>query len=347
MDKKLFKLNFFQLLSLFLLITQSSYGFILDPIKSVFNKETVSESSIINYEDDYESKVHKYKKKLSNLDINGDERAKQKVYKKILQNYPKASIAKDAAYERGIYLIKKQKWTEAFQTLSLIKKYHPDSDRLTTVIELQFKCAESLMNSKKKVNFLGFGNSYKYNIESAPLFLNFAKLYPYDKNTPLALLYSAKVSENNESYETAIYSLKSIINDYPDSLITDQAYFLIAHIYSEFIKGPNYDLESTREAIRYCEDFIALYPNHEDLITIEVLYERMLNTLATNRVHLADHYYFNELDNAAAIIFYNEAITVAPNSQAAIEAKERLHAIELGIRPTTGRSILKKILLIK
>ena len=345
---KLFKINIFLLLFFFLLLIQSSYGNILEPVKSLFNKEILSEPSIINYEEDFEKRVLKYKKKLSNLDINGNgnERAKQQVYKKILQNYPKASIAKDAAYERGLYLIKKQKWIEAFQALSLIKIYHPDYDKLTNVIELQFKCAENVMNSKKKRDFLGFSNSYKYNIESAPLFLNYAKLYPYDKNTPLALLNSAKVSKNNKSYETAIYSLKSLINDYPDSPFTDQAYFLIAHIYSEFIKGPNYDLESTREAIRYCEDFIALYPDHENLITMEVLYERMLNNMATNRVHLADYYYFNKSDNVAAIIFYNEAITVAPNSQAAIEAKERLHAIEIGIRPTTGQSILKKILLI-
>ena len=89
-------------------------------------------------------------------------------------------------------------------------------------------------------------------------------LYPYNENAPLALLLSAKVAQSDKEYDTAIISLKEIINTYPDSNFAAEAYFLIAHIYSEFIKGPEYDLEATREAIRYCEDFIALYPNHEN-----------------------------------------------------------------------------------
>ena len=93
--------------------------------------------------------------------------------------------------------------------------------------------------------------------------------------------------------------------------------------------------------------FIALYPENTEIGTIEALYGRMLNALATNRVLLADYYYFNKRDNVAAIIFYNEAITIAPNSQAAIEAQERLDAIEMGIRPTTGRKFIKKLFFIK
>ena len=123
--------------------------------------------------------------------------------------------------------------------------------------------------------------------------------------------------------------------------------FFNAHIYSEFIKGPEYDLESTREAIRYCEDFIALYPKHEDIHTVEVLHDRLINTLATNRVLLADYYYFNKRNNIAAIIFYNEAITIAPNSQAALEAQNRLDAIEMGVRPTTGQNFIKRLFLIR
>ena len=80
---------------------------------------------------------------------------------------------------------------------------------------------------------------------------------------------------------------------------------------------------------------------------MEVLYERMLNALATNRVLLADYYYFNKRDDVAAIIFYNEAITIAPNSKASVEAKERIDAIEKGIRPTTGRNFIKKLFFIQ
>ena len=121
----------------------------------------------------------------------------------------------------------------------------------------------------------------------------------------------------------------------------------MAHIYSEFIKGPEYDLESTREAIRYCEDFIALFPRSEHLGTIEALYKRMLNTLAQNRLHLADYYYFNKRDTVAALIFYNEVVSIAPNSDASIDAKKRIQAIDKGLKPTTGTNLIKRLLFIR
>ena len=129
------------------------------------------------------------------------------------------------------------------------------------------------MNQKYKKNF-GFSNPSTNNAKSIPLFLKYTKLYPYNENAPLALLYSAKVSESDKEYDDRYFSLKDLINSYPDSPYSAEAYFLIAHIYSEFIKGPEYDLESTREAIRYCEDFIALYPKHEEIGTIEALYRK-------------------------------------------------------------------------
>ena len=323
---------------------QFNAGASLNPLKWFSSNENTSK--VIELNNNYEKESQGLVKKLTKLKSKGNEKGQQRIYKKILSKYPRAPIAKEAAYNRGVYLFNKAKWKDAYEAFSILKEYHPDFTQLDSVIELQFQCAENLMNQEYNKSF-GFNKSSSYNTQSIPLFLKYKTLYPYNKNAPLALLYAAKVAKSDKEYEVAIFSLKDLINSYPESTYSAEAYFLIAHIYSEFIKGSEYDLESTREAIRYCEDFIALYPDHTEIGTIEALYERMLNALATNRVLLADYYYFKKRDNVAAIIFYNEAITTAPNSQAAIEAKERLDAIEMGIRPTTGRNFIKKLFFIK
>ena len=343
------KIKFLRIRLLFLILLaitcfQLKASASLNPLKWFSNN--VSTSKIIELNSNYEKDSQRLVKKLTKLKAEGNETGQQRIYKKILTNHPRASIAKEAAYNRGIYLFNKGKWENAFETFSILKEYHPDFAELDAVIELQFQCAENLMNQEIKNSF-GFKKFSSYNTRSIPLFLKYKKLYPYNKNAPLALLHSAKVAKGDKEYEAAIYSLKDLINSYPESPYSAEAYFLIAHIYSEFIKGPEYDLESTREAIRYCEDFIALHPNHKEIGKIEALYEKMLNALAANRVLLADYYFFSKRDNVAAIIFYNEAITIAPNSQAAIEAQERLDAIETGIRPTTGRNFIKKLFFIK
>ena len=316
----------------------------LNPGKRFLNKESSSKTIKINnnYAEVPEGLVEKLSKQKAKENTSGQ----QKIYKKILTDYYSASIAKEAAYNRGLYLFNIGKWEEAFDAFSVLKKYHPDFTELDSAIKLQFRCAENLMNEEQKKIF-GLKSSTVYNAKSIPLFLKYKKLFPYDKNAPLALLYAAKASKDDKEYESAIFALKDLINTYPDSQYSAEAYFLLAHMYSEFIKGPEYDLESTREAVRYCEDFVALYPGHEEIGAIEALHKKLLNTLSANRVLLSDYYYFNKQNNVAAIIFYNEAITIAPDSQAAIEAKERLEAITKGIRPTTGRNFIKKLLFIK
>ena len=343
------KIKFLQINSLFFILFsitcfQLNANASLNPLKWFSSKS--NSSQVIELENDHEKGTQGLIKKLAKTKSKGSQTGQQRIYKKILINHPRASIAKEAAYNRGYYLFNKGKWKDAFEAFSVLKIYHPDFQELDSVIKLQFQCAENLMNQESNKVF-GFKSSYSLNEDSIPLFLKYTKLYPHNENAPQALLLSAKVAKANKENEAAIYSLKDLINSYPESPYSAEAYFIIAHIYSEFIKGPEYDLESTREAIRYCEDFIALYPGHKEIGTIEALYERMLNALATNRVLLADYYYFNQRDNVAAIIFYNEAITIAPNSQAAIEAQERLYAIEIGIRPTTGRNFIKKLFFIK
>ncbi len=276
----------------------------------------------------------------------GKVRREQKIYKKILKKYHKTEAAEAIALKRGEYLFKKNKWVDAFSALTALTMNHPSSSSLEAAIELQYQCADSLMKFVPRKT-LGIFKSDPLNDKAIPLFLSFVNFYPYDARAPQALLNVADIAETNGQNEVAIVALKQIINGYSDSALTSDAYFKIAHIYADFIKGPEYDLESTREAIRYCEDYIALFSTSSDIGSIKALYERMLNTLATNRLYMADYYYFNRRDNVAALIFYNEAITLAPDSQAALEARSRLDAIERGVKPTTGRNLIKKILFIR
>ena len=71
----------------------------------------------------------------------------------------------------------------------------------------------------------------------------------------------------------------------------------------------------------------------------------MENLLASSRLNLGDFYYLHRNNNTAALVFYNEAITIAPDSEAAAETNARIEDIEAGVRPLTGSGILRKLLL--
>ena len=70
----------------------------------------------------------------------------------------------------------------------------------------------------------------------------------------------------------------------------------------------------------------------------------MEDLLARSRLNLGDFFYNYRSNNTAALVFYNETITIAPESEAAKEASARIADIEAGVRPTTGASILRGFL---
>ena len=284
--------------------------------------------------------------KAEKYEAKGNERLTQRIYKKLLNKYPKSKEASTVVLKRGLFLQEKQKYEAAFAAYSILIEYHPDSQDLAEVIENQFECAVSLMNDTSSKG-LRLVKPNSLNSNAIPLFWDFTRFYPYNKKTPMAYLHIAQIARVINDHESAIEALEKLITNFSSNPLTEEAYFTMAHIYSEFIKGPEYDLESTREAIRYCEDFIALFPRSERLGTIEALYKRMLNTLAQNRLHLADYYYFNKRDTVAALIFYNEVVSIAPNSDASIDAKKRIQAIDKGLKPTTGTNLIKRLLFIR
>jgi outer membrane protein assembly factor BamD len=71
----------------------------------------------------------------------------------------------------------------------------------------------------------------------------------------------------------------------------------------------------------------------------------MEDLLARSRLNLGDFFYNYRSNNTAALVFYNETITIAPDSEAAEEARARIADIEEGIQPITGAGILRKFFL--
>ena len=106
-----------------------------------------------------------------------------------------------------------------------------------------------------------------------------------------------------------------------------------------------YDQGSTRQAISYYEDFLILFPQSSYLGEVESNLATMQDLLARSRLNLGDFFYDYRSNNTAALVFYNETITIAPESEAAEEARARIADIEAGVQPITGAGILRKFLL--
>lgn len=270
--------------------------------------------------------------------------AAKRHFRKVIKNYPKANQAAEARYNYAKILKAEERWVKAFDTFQEIIKEHPGFPEFNAIIASQFDCATALMEGARG-KILWVIPGFKQYGKASDGFEQIVNNAPYNDYAPLALMNIALLAEKRNNPDQAIDALDRLINFYPQNRLAPEAYYNLAETYSKLVKGPEYDQGSTRQAIRYCEDFLILFPESEYVNAIETILENMENILAKSRLNLGNFYYYYRNNSTAALVFYNEAITLAPDSETAEEAKERVEDIENGVRPTTPSGLLRKLLL--
>ncbi|MEN8663108.1 MAG: outer membrane protein assembly factor BamD [Lentimonas sp.] len=267
-----------------------------------------------------------------------------RTFKKIIKEYPLANATGGARYYRAKILMTRGNWKKAFIELENVIHGHPNYENFNNVISAQFECATAHMEGARSrilwvlPGFLQYGRAmaeFEVIVSNAP----------YSDYAPLALMNIALIAQQDEEAELAIDALDRLINYYPQSMLAPDAYYNLAETYSNLVAGSEYDQGSTRQAISYYEDFLVLFPTSSYTGEVESNLESMENLLSTSRLNLGDFYYYYRSNKTAALIFYNEAITIAPDSESAQEATARIEDIEAGVRPINGASVMRKLLL--
>ena len=265
-------------------------------------------------------------------------------FKKIIKKYPMTAACADARFLNGKILMGKGQWVKAFVSLQEIIFKHPNYENFNEVLSAQFDCGTALMEGARGRIFWIIPGFKQYD-KAARQFEQIVRNAPYSDYAPLALMNIAIVSEQEQRPEDAIDALDRLINYYPQSMLAPDAYYNIAQTYSNLVNGAEYDQGSTRQAISYYEDFLILFPQSSHLGQVESNLITMEDLLARSRLNLGDFFYNYRANNTGALAFYNETITIAPESEAAEEARARIADIKAGIQPITGASILRKLLL--
>lgn len=274
----------------------------------------------------------------------GKPRRAEKIFKRIMKDYPNANATGEARYQRGRIQMAKGKWEKGFDTLQELVSKHPNYKGFDQVIGAQFECATAHMEGARGKILWIFPGFKKYTV-AIDEFEQIVRNAPYNDYAPLALMNIAIIAEQVDTPDVAIDALDRLINYYPQSMLAPDAYSNMAETYASLVRGAEYDQGSTRQAISYYEDFLILFPKSNYIGEVEADLAAMQDLLARSKLSLGDFYYIYRANNTAALVYYNETITIAPDSDAAIEAAEKIANIEAGVRPTSGASVLRKLLL--
>jgi outer membrane protein assembly factor BamD len=318
------------ILALFLLAADLDADIGLNPLK-LFKKG----------KDDFDKVVPSAQEQRDAFDLYNEGKAAQeagsegraiKRYKKITEDFPHTDAAPNAYARLGEIYRDKRKWDKSFGSFQAIIDKYPAYPGFDETLARQYELAIMLMEGARGKILLVIPGFKNY--DKAKEFMQ--KVYdnaPYSKTAPLALMNLAEIANKQDDEEEAIDALDLLVNNHSESLLAPQAHLKLADIYASLVKGPTYDQGSTLEAINYYEDFLILYPDSPLVADAEKALLKMKEIYAENKLITADFYYTYRKNQRAALNFYNETITVAPDSKAAQVAKEKIDAINNGAKP--------------
>lgn len=268
-----------------------------------------------------------YMNKARTAEEKNSARTALKFYRKVAKKYPNSIYAAEAQYRIGNLRLARKQYVKAFDAYQVVALRYPQTTRYEEIIGKQYQIATALLDGARGRIlglFPGFTNREKA-IEELEILLMEA---PYSDYAPLALLSIAHGHQYFKNTDEALDALDRMVNNYPQSVLTTDAYLDLGKTHASLVAGPYYDQGSTRDAITYFEDFMILFPSDNNVGVAEKGLTDMKRVLAESKVKIAD-FYFKHRDNyKAARIFYNEAITVYPDSDIAAKARVRLVEVD-------------------
>lgn len=274
---------------------------------------------------------------------NGDDSKALKHYTQVTKRYANSVYAAEALYRTGLIQQKQRKYHKAFQSFQLLVSGYPNSEKFNQVIGEQYRIASDLAEGKR-AKTVWWLPGFRSRERAIAYFETIVMTAPYSDYAPLALMNAARGYKKISETPAAIDALDRMINTYPRNVLTPDAYLRIAETHASLVDGPNYDQASTEDAITYYEDYMILFPGHSGMANAEKGLDEMKTVLARSKLVIADYYYKHRKNYKAAKVFYNEAITVYPDSATATEAREKLAVVDAKLEeqgasaPTSGEA---------
>lgn len=260
-------------------------------------------------------------------------------------------VGPESLYRAALIRERKGDWQKAFEYHRLIAQAYNNYD-FERIAESLMRLAERLAKEDLPRKW-GILPRFRSGSSDRLRLNQIAELARGPRFAPRALMALAEISLKDEQEEEAIDGLERLINLYPENYLCEKAYFLMAEIYRGRVTGPSYDQGSTLKALNFYEDYLILYESPPSISKYETPTQyktrvdafkvrrenaqsgrqKMRETLAASKVQAGKYVeeygkYFmtrwKELGNRPAIQYYNEAITIAPESDAAKIAEKRV-----------------------
>lgn len=246
-------------------------------------------------------------------------------FKKLIKAYPQSELAPDAQYYIGRSYEERVEYYAAFLAYQKVIGSYPRSELTEEILERQYKIGNLYFSGQKEKIF---GVAIVPAIDKAlEIFEKVVSNSPYGKYADLAQFKAGECYKKIGQYKEAAEAFGKLVNNYPKSLLYEQAKYEVAYCTYKMSLKPNYDQEPTEEAIKGFEDFVKDKDRGETMKDAEEALGRLQEKKAESLYNTA--YFYEKLKHyESAIVYYKEIVDSYPNTLLAKKAFSKITELE-------------------
>jgi len=238
------------------------------------------------------------------LMLEGDYKHALRETNKFTQFYADSDLADDNQFLRGAIRVAQGNSGKAAKELQQVITTYPDTDLYDQVIAKQYEIGDRLYE-KGQANLRKHWRPYrKRPFKSAiELYTMVIESQPFTNVAAEAQYKLGLCQFTREEYITAAYEYRRVIEDYSDSDWVDDAGHGLATCYYEASLPADYDQTPSELAVRAIDDFTGRFPNDARVDDLRDRRREMRETMARQRLKVAQFYKKRRQFKAARISF--------------------------------------------
>ncbi len=252
----------------------------------------------------------------------------------LIKRQPNARIAAEAQYRLGTIYEEKEDYWKAFQTYKTLVQTYPQSDRLSEVIEREFRIGNLFLSGKKgKLMGLEILSSLPRAVQ---VFKHIVEQAPFSDYGDKAQFHLGLAYKKWNHFDDALQAFQSVLDQYPQSPLAAEARFQLAETSFARSTVEFRDQRALDDASSQVDSFLTHYPDTTVSEKAAKLRQEIdeKNAEKNYRIGL---YYEKQNYLESALIYYKDVASRYPHTQWGEKSSQKLQSLQAPASYLTGQ----------
>jgi len=250
-------------------------------------------------------------------------------FKRLTEYYPDSDLAPDAQYYAGRSYEELGKYLFAFRSYQKTIDNYPYTRRMEEILKREYNIA-NIFQTKDTAKLMDLELSESMD-RAANMYKKIVDNSPFGEYADKSLYKAAECYRRMRNYKEAIAAYERIVNDYPESDLVPEAKYQLAYTRYEASLDPEYDQESTDEALKEFKKISDTTAVPAIAKEARKVFDQLREKKADSILNIAQ-FYDKQKKYKGALMYYEDIVTRFENTKAAGVAQKRIDSLKKKVK---------------